>query len=538
VLLSRYSRQDDIIVAAPTANRNSLELEKLIGFFANTLVIRTILSGDPTFAELVARVRESLLGAHAHQDLPFEKLVEILRPERNLSYAPIAQVAFHVQHLSNVAPAMGRLALSPMSIDSATTKRDLAVFIDDTQQGLFINWEYNTDIFEAGTIEKMAKRFGALVESIASSPETRISGLEMLNEEERMELSMVEKNREQNKLNRFKSVRVKAVGLPEGDLVNMGFIVPGSELPLMIQPAADEVDLVDWAKSNRRLIETRLMKHGAVLFRGFPIRTISDFEQFASLACDELFGEYGDLPREQMSGKVYGSTPYPSDQIIMFHNEASHTRRWPMKIMFYCVKAAEQGGETPIVDSRNIYDRLDPQIRDEFARRKLMYVRNFTDGLDVSWQSFFRTEDKSAVEARCREAKIDFQWKVGNGLRIRQICQAVASHPRTNEMVFFNQIQLHHVSCLDHSVRKALSALFEEEDYPRNVYFGDGLKIEDHIVEELRELYTQESVSFRWQEGDIMMLDNMLVAHGRNVFTGSRKIVVAIGDLMSADQLE
>jgi alpha-ketoglutarate-dependent taurine dioxygenase len=114
----------------------------------------------------------------------------------------------------------------------------------------------------------------------------------------------------------------------------------------------------------------------------------------------------------------------------------------------------------------------------------------------------------------------------------------VASHPRTNEKVFFNQILLHHVSCLETSVQRSLSSIFREEDYPRNVYFGDGSKIEGAIIDELRELYSRESVSFRWREGDIMLLDNMLVAHGRHPFTGSRKIVVAIGDMMNADQLD
>ena len=166
-----------------------------------------------------------------------------------------------------------------------------------------------------------------------------------------------------------------------------------------------------------------------------------------------------------------------------------------------------------------------------------MYVRNYTDGLDVSWQQFFHTSDKSVVEDYCRRAGIEFEWKNGHGLRTRQICPAVAKHPRTAEMLFFNQLQLHHISCLEPGVRDALVSTFGEENLPRNVYYGDGTPIEDSVVEEISELYRQIEVKFRWQEGDIIMLDNMMVAHSRSPFVGPRKIVVTMGEMISKDDL-
>src|SRR5204862_6429497 len=143
--------------------------------------------------------------------------------------------------------------------------------------------------------------------------------------------------------------------------------------------------------TRKEFLETKLLQHGAILFRGFGVASAGEFERFASGLCQgELFGEYGDLPREAVGGRVYGSTPYPSDQTILFHNESSHMHRWPMKIWFHCVKAAEQGGETPIVDCRKVYQLLDSAIIKQFARKKIMYVRSYINGLDVSWQSFFR----------------------------------------------------------------------------------------------------------------------------------------------------
>jgi alpha-ketoglutarate-dependent taurine dioxygenase len=246
-----------------------------------------------------------------------------------------------------------------------------------------------------------------------------------------------------------------------------------------------------------------------------------------------LFGDYGDLPREEEGGKVYASTPYPPEERILFHNESSHMHRWPMRIWFYCIKAAERGGETPIVDCRQVYQQLDPDLRERFERKGLMYVRNFTDKLDVSWQSFFQTDDRAQVEDYCRRAAIDFEWKDENGLRIRQHSPAVVAHPQTGEMVFFNQLQLHHVSCLPRTVHDSLRSMLDEKDFPRNVYYGDGSPIEDSVVEAVMDLYDRLAISFRWQERDVLMLNNMLVAHSRNAFSGDRKIVVALGSMVN-----
>ncbi|HYW74159.1 MAG TPA: TauD/TfdA family dioxygenase, partial [Pyrinomonadaceae bacterium] len=259
---------------------------------------------------------------------------------------------------------------------------------------------------------------------------------------------------------------------------------------------------------------------------------VQKFEEFAAAICPDLFGEYGDLPREDVGGRVYGSTPYPATKPILFHNESSHLPRWPMKIWFHCIQAARQGGETPLVDCRRIYQSLPAKIRERFAQKKLMYVRNYIAGLDVSWQLFFKTTDRAGAEESCRKAGMAYEW-FGDSLRTRQLCQAITQHPTTGEMIFFNQLQLHHVSCLESSVRETLLSMYSREELPRHVYYGDGSPIEDSLVEEISELYRQTSVSFPWEPGDILMLDNMLMAHGRNPYVGPRKIVVAMGEMYS-----
>jgi alpha-ketoglutarate-dependent taurine dioxygenase len=204
-----------------------------------------------------------------------------------------------------------------------------------------------------------------------------------------------------------------------------------------------------------------------------------------------------------------------------------------MKLWFLCTKAAKQGGETPIADSRAVFNRIDPKIRERFMQKKVRYTRNYGLGLDLSWQNAFQTESKSEVEAYCRGAGIEFEWLDEAHLRTHQVCQAVASHPKTGEMVWFNQAHLFHLSNLKPEIRESLLTLFKEADLPRNAYYGDGTSIEPAVLDEIREIYRQEAVLFPWREGDMLMLDNMLIAHGRAPFVGPRKVVVGMAELFA-----
>ena len=304
---------------------------------------------------------------------------------------------------------------------------------------------------------------------------------------------------------------------------------PERSLPLLIEPAIHGVSLPDWAGNNRGFIKQRLQRHGGILFRGFDLSSVDEFELLLrSLTGELLEYSYRSTPRTQVSGRIYTSTEYPAHQTIPLHNEMSYTRQWPMILGFFCVEVAPDGGETPIADSRKVFNLIDPAVRDRFARKQVMYVRNYGEALDLSWQNVFQTEDREEVEAYCRSAEIEFEWKSNNELRTRQVCQAVATHPDTGEQVWFNQAHLFHVSSLGTQTREALMSSSDEEP-PRNACYGDGSAIEDEALEEIRAAYDRETVVFPWQPRDVLLLDNMLAAHGRRPYRGTRKIVVGIG---------
>lgn len=324
--------------------------------------------------------------------------------------------------------------------------------------------------------------------------------------------------------------RRRAVGA-EQSLVETS--TPHGQVPLVVSPARAGVDLAGWAAANREQVEAWLLEHGAVYFHGFQISSPEAFESVAGALVPQLYGEYGDLPREATSSdKIFTSTPYPADESIHFHNESSHMARWPMRIFFYSALAAESGGETPVLDGRRVLADLPVDVVERFEQLGLLYVRNFTPGIDVSWQQFFGTSDRAEVESRCRESATLVEWSDdGERLRIRQPAAAVRRHPVTGDRVWFNQVLLHHPAALPAATRASMREMFNDDDLPRNVTFGDGSPIPDEVVEQLLDLFARTGIAFEWTSGDILAVDNMLVGHGRLPFSGPRKTLVAMGAL-------
>jgi len=336
----------------------------------------------------------------------------------------------------------------------------------------------------------------------------------------------------------FKSIKRKSITVFEKQLVKTEFLNSGQQLPLVIKPTIDDVSLTSWAINNRSWIEKQLLKYGGIIFRNFDVSKNFDFEELIQSISSKLLDyTYGSTPRTLVTGKVYTSTEYPAEQSIPLHNEMAYTLTWPLKIWFFSVKVAEKSGETPIADSRKIFQLLDSKIKDKFIEKKVLYVRNYLAGIDLAWQDVFQTNNKTDVESYCRQAGIEFEWKSEDHLRTAQVCQAVAIHPKTKEFVWFNQAHLFHVSSLQPKVRESLLNVISEEDLPRNTFYGDGSPIESSVIEEINQIYQQETIIFPWQEGDILMLDNMLTAHGRKPFSGTRKVLVGMADSYSEQSM-
>jgi alpha-ketoglutarate-dependent taurine dioxygenase len=334
---------------------------------------------------------------------------------------------------------------------------------------------------------------------------------------------------------KFLSVKRKAVRLSPEQLVEMTRLEGGGDFPLLVRPALDHVQLASWTRSNREMVEARLLEHGAILFRGFDVGSLAAFEQCARAVCSELL-DYREraAPRTELAQRIYTSTEYPAEHHIPLHHEMSYSHNWPVKIWFCCLQAPAEGGRTPIASDREVYGRLDPALKERFIRHGVMYVRNYGEGVDLTWQDAFQTTERAVVEDYCRRSRMELEWKGGDRLRTRQVRQAVAVHPRTGDTVWFNHAHMFHSSNLEPDVRASLRAEFGEEELPRNAFYGDGSPIEDSVLDEIRRVYREATVAFDWKHGDVLLLDNFLASHGREPFRGPRQIVVAMAELFTS----
>jgi alpha-ketoglutarate-dependent taurine dioxygenase len=334
-------------------------------------------------------------------------------------------------------------------------------------------------------------------------------------------------------------VERKRVTLGSEPIVRVEELSPGQSLPAVVRPTLENVDLVTWAADNLPMIESTLAAHGAVLFRGFRVGGIDPFRTFIQTVGGHLEQyTYRSTPRTEVGNGVYTSTEYPADKSIPFHNEHSYARSWPMKLFFYCELPAEWGGVTPICDSAGVYDRIPAAVRDRFHEKKVMYVRNYGDGVDLPWQEVFQTNDRAVVEEFCRQEGIQVEWKGGDRLRTRQVCQALARHPGSGKLLWFNQAHLFHVSSLDPEIREAMLEAFAQDELPRNTLYGDGTPIEDEALAAIREAYAAEEVAFPWEKEDVILIDNMAVAHARGPYRGERKIRVGMTQPVNGTTME
>ncbi|MFB4276900.1 TauD/TfdA family dioxygenase [Nonomuraea sp. MTCD27] len=302
--------------------------------------------------------------------------------------------------------------------------------------------------------------------------------------------------------------------------------------PVVVTARHSGLKLGDWLRSNTAAVQTHLHQTGAVLCRGFAVGTAEDFAEVVAVDADDLLDYvYGGTPRTRELDKVYTSTEYPADQTIAQHNELSYASAWPAKLWFCCLVPAGHGGQTPLADSRRVLERISAQSRERFERHGVTYTREFGLGVGLAWQQAFETTDRDAVERFCAGNGIRAEWGPNDTLRTTQVCQAVAEHPVTGERVWFNQAHMFHPSTLPRSVRESL--LSSDIGLSRDVCYGDGTPIGDAEMDEVRRAYEAETRSFDWVAGDVLIVDNMLVAHGRRPYGGSRRVLVAMSGMTS-----
>ncbi|MGE7989460.1 amino acid adenylation domain-containing protein [Pseudomonas sp. NPDC089554] len=542
LVLHEQTHGEDLVIGTDMANREHADTEALIGFFVNLLALRVRVRPGRSFRQQLQEVGQMCLSAFAWQDTPFEQVVQALEMPRRSNVHPLLQTLLVLDNTPRHSHRLDALDITPIDAEQQHSKFDMALFAREDEQGLALRWVYRTRLFRAATIERLDARLHAVLQQVLGNPDCSLVQLmsaptphDNLTTGAKGGTSMTLENPVQRKMSKLGKLRQAAPAAVQ-DTVQAAPLREGSAFPLLVRNREPELAPALWAENNRERVEGWLREHGGILFRGFDLPTPADFERFCQALCPDLYGHYGDLPKKEGGEKIYKSTPYPKDRMILFHNESAHQHRWPRRQWFYCEVPASVGGATPIVDSRAVYRELPAWLQAKLRQKQLMYVRNFTANIDVSWQHFFRTESRDEAERICREGNIQFEWRGADDLHTRQVCPAVILHPLTGEASFFNQVQLYHPAFLDEDIRQQFLRAGEQA-LPRQVFYGDGSPLEAEAIEAINSAYDHCAVRFDWQRGDVVMLDNMLAAHARDPFDGERRIVVAMGEIYTREQV-
>ncbi|MEU6151409.1 TauD/TfdA family dioxygenase [Actinosynnema sp. NPDC047251] len=284
-----------------------------------------------------------------------------------------------------------------------------------------------------------------------------------------------------------------------------------------------------------RELRASLADAGAVLLRGFDVDGTDDFARVVTAVGGERL-EYSERssPRRALGERVYTSTEYAKDKEIFFHNENSYQSSWPRWLYFYCDLPAGSGGATPLADIREVTRTIDPAVREEFRARGWLHVRTYQPGFGLPWTEVYGTTDRAAVERYCASTGIVPTWRPDGVLQTRAGRSAFHRHPDTDESLWFNHIAFFHPSTLPPAAFEVMHRMFGADGLPNDTRYGDGGTIPDDVCEHLRDRYRRASSRFDYRRGDVLVVDNMRMAHGREPFEGDRRIAVAMTDPVRA----
>lgn len=305
--------------------------------------------------------------------------------------------------------------------------------------------------------------------------------------------------------------------------------------PVIIQQEHSAVSIGHWLADNAPEIEAALDAAGAVLLRGFFVDTPQRLESVVrTLYGEPMSYRENTSQRTALRGQIKTSTDHPADQAIELHNEQSYSRVFPLRLLFACARPADSGGETPIADTRRILGRIDHGISARFARDGYLYRCAFLPGFRPSWQETYQFDARDALERYLPWAGIRWTWDTAGVLRTELRRSAVMRHPRTQEAAWCNHILFWHHSSLEPEVAAEMLRDAGEAGLPHAVFHGDGATISAEEIEQIRGAYRAETWPLRWQAGDLLILDNVLRAHGRAPYDGSRAVLFAMASPFDA----
>jgi alpha-ketoglutarate-dependent taurine dioxygenase len=300
--------------------------------------------------------------------------------------------------------------------------------------------------------------------------------------------------------------------------------------PPLLRAEAAAGKATQWAAEQRDALRAFIAEHGVLMIRGLGLRDAADteavFRQLGNLMVEaEAFA-----PRRCYTQGVYSASRWPPNQQMCMHHELSYALEIPSMMLFACIEAPASGGATPVADASAVLEDLPADLVEAFEREGWLLIRNYNEDIGASLVEAFGTEDKGAIESYCRAHGIEFDWQKDGGLRTRQRRSAVVRHPLSGRRCWFNQIAFLSEWTLAAEVREYLVDVYGADGLPFNTRFGNGNPIGADIVQIINDVYDRHTTQDAWQAGDLLLVDNVRTAHGREPFEGAREIVVALAD--------
>jgi amino acid adenylation domain-containing protein len=534
VYLSAYTGQTDIVIGTPYAGREHPELENQLGPYLNTLALRTAFNREIYFDDLVKTIKDNLLNSIQHGMFPMNKVIHALQQKSGVQGLYLFNVGFTWHNTAGILDESDTAAVTDFTIEdfqseAQRVKTDFWFHAWEGTEEVRFSFLYNADLFKRSSMMSLVEDLKLLLATIRSGTLQPIGNLvSLIEENKKNKLFMEKQDAHDRNLKKFFGAAPKKAGDAVAVLVKESLLENGQPYPVVIKPALNGLILDQWAKENVAWLKQKLTQTGALLLRGFHVPDIAAFREFANAFSEDLMN-YMDQssPRTLVGEKLYTSTDHPADQVIHMHNELSYSQTWPLQIMFHCVQPPEEGGETPVCDTRRILDLLSEKTKADFAEKGIMYTRNIREGFGLSWQDVYQTTSREVVEEYCKNHDIRYTWVNDNRLQISWNGPAILDHPVTGEKVWFNHGFFFNEFALDNEIRKMVG---NQDDLPFNTLYGDGTPIPEEVIREIGSAYAGTRKIFTWEKGDVLLLDNMLMSHGRNAFSGKRKIVVAMSN--------
>lgn len=523
-LLGEQDKAEAVRFGVPTYGRPSSAFQEHIGCFLNMLAIQVPISGRDSFNQLVEKVAQSVRWGIDRARTPFHAIAERLPASAEPGRHPAFDIELDYRSgESESDPKQWRLgSLTAKRVADgrpSAGKFDMDFLLTDDGHALRLDLHYNTTLYKDATAAKLANRFQELLfDSIerpdqpmdtpcgegSSAPPTPRRAADRARARLLAKLAPA---RTENERSTFQ--------------------------PLERSPAEPNESLVERLRTDCRggALERDLGSHGAIVYRGFDVEGIEGFQQ-ALAAMDEPLFNYMERssPRKDLSPGVYTATEHPSDQTIKLHCEHSYSHEWPARLTFFGLQPASSGGATTLSETRPALESLPEYARSRFQEQGVLYVRAF-GGLGLHWEEVFQTDSQAEIEAYCQANGIECEWLAGGRLRTRSRRPAIRRHPITGEPTWFNHAYFFHPQSIEPELRRSLLTHCSEDELPFQTFYGDGGVIEDEVIRGIGKALESHKTRHPWRRGDLVILDNMLVAHGRESFTGPRKILLAMSKM-------